>query len=59
MWTIKILQSTTTHKVTVKIEEEEEDEQEQEQEHLLGAVQHVNHKNTAIYYHPQIHCQDW
>ncbi len=61
MWTIKILQSTTTHKVTVKIEEEEdEQEQEQEQEDLLGSVQqHVNQKNTAIYYHPQNHCEDW
>ncbi len=62
MWTIKVLQSTTTHKITVKIEvaEEQEQEGEQEQENLLGSVQkHVNHKNTSIYYHPQSHCQDW
>lgn len=40
MWTIKVLQSTTTHKITVKIEvaEEQEQEGEQEQENLLGSV---------------------
>ncbi len=55
MWTIKLLQSTTTHKVTVKIEEEQEDEQEQEQEDFRDSVQqHVNHKNTAIYYHHKV-----
>jgi len=49
----------TTHKFTVKIEVAEEQEQEGERENLLGSVQkHVNHKNTAIYYHPQSHCQD-
>ncbi len=39
MWNIKTLQSTTIHKVTVKIEEEQEEvEGEQEQEDLLGSV---------------------
>ncbi len=53
MWTIKLLQSTTTHKVTVKIEEEKEDEQEQE-DFRESVQQHVNHKNTAIYYHHKV-----
>jgi hypothetical protein len=35
MWTIKVLQSTTTHKITVKIEVAEEQEQG-EQEQLTG-----------------------
>jgi hypothetical protein len=45
--------------VKIEVAEEQEQEGEQEQENLLGSVQkHVNHKNTAIYYHPQSHCQD-